>query len=889
MILVEPLNHKTIVNKIKFLTTICCFFISTVNFAQNKRDYKKTTDSLLKILKTEKKLDSFIKIAHDASVYYYKKADYEKAIFYSIKEVENGKKTQETNEYKKAIYNLGRFYYYNKEYYNAINTYNIVIDSFSIDIKTYQSYCEIGSNYLKLGDYYQALNYYKKGLQHPELFSSNSLYNKYINFAIINLNIETKESLNQQLLYLKKADSIKTKGNLLTYNGFATHFSNDITFNLDKSKYYYKKCLEIVLQQKDTFNIISTYNNLSWIYKKAKNDSTLYYLKTGLKLAKDDNSLKPLLLSNLAEYYTIKNANKESLSYLHKSLQLLTPNIIDSSYNSVPKLNDIILSQNKFLVLDNLKDKAENFNALNKYRIALENLKLADQLLDTIRNESTDTQSKLLWQKEASELYILAVKTSYLLNKPEEAFFFIEKNKAILLLENITKSNKEFKLNIPANILQKEYDLKQKINETENRLNSSKADKENVQKQYYSYKIEYNRFVENLKDSFPDYYRQKTPINIDALEHLKKTISKNKVVIEYILDNDEGYVLCITNDETKIYKLDEVNLLKDKLSKYLNLISKPFNNTRDLNNYTNSSKELCQLLLPMLKDVNLLKKKKLLIIPDYTLQNLPFESLKSNNKPLIEDFEISYAYSLSFLEKNKKLKRSANKPFIGFAPQTFNYDNLKALPQTNLEVQTIKKELNGVVLLDTSATKRNFFTEIKDYKIIHLSTHANANDSIAPWIAFKNEKLYLNELYTTKNKAELVILNACNSSLGEIKKGEGVFSLARGFFYSGANSVISSVWNVNDKSNAEITTSFYRYLKKGKTKSAALRQAKLDYINSHSLSEASPYYWSSLILIGDDSATYLNYNLLLYSALSVLLLIILFFLLKKIKFTGNKS
>ena len=109
---------------------------------------------------------------------------------------------------------------------------------------------------------------------------------------------------------------------------------------------------------------------------------------------------------------------------------------------------------------------------------------------------------------------------------------------------------------------------------------------------------------------------------------------------------------------------------------------------------------------------------------------------------------------------------------------------------------------------------------MNNYKIIHLSTHANANDSISPWIAFKNEKLYLNELYTTKNQAELVVLNACNSSIGQLNNGEGVFSLARGFFYSGANSVISSLWNVNDKSNAEITLSFYQHLKKGKSKSA---------------------------------------------------------------------
>lgn len=172
---------------------------------------------------------------------------------------------------------------------------------------------------------------------------------------------------------------------------------------------------------------------------------------------------------------------------------------------------------------------------------------------------------------------------------------------------------------------------------------------------------------------------------------------------------------------------------------------------------------------------------------------------------------------------------------------------------------------------------------------MHLATHANASNETSPWIAFKNEKLYLNELYTIKNQAELVVLNACNSSLGKINNGEGIFSLARAFFYSGANSVVSSLWNVNDKSNTEITISFYNYLKEGKTKSAALRQAKLDYLTSHSLSESSPYYWSSLILIGDNSAIELNDNLLINSILGVLFLLFVIFRIKKSKIMGNKS
>ena len=143
----------------------------------------------------------------------------------------------------------------------------------------------------------------------------------------------------------------------------------------------------------------------------------------------------------------------------------------------------------------------------------------------------------------------------------------------------------------------------------------------------------------------------------------------------------------------------------------------------------------------------------------------------------------------------------------------------------------------------------------------------------------------LHELYTLKNQADLAVLSACKTAQGEIAVGEGIMSLARGFFYSGANSVIPSLWNVNDKSTSTIMTSFYKNLKNGKTKSEALREAKLDYITTHTLSEASPYYWSSFILIGDSGSLALkqDHSILLAFISIVILFLMLYLIYYKVK------
>ncbi len=874
------------VKKLLYLSLVL-FAIKICGQDKAKNIFKQQTDSILKRYKEDNKLDSIAILSHDVSIKYYKKGDFNKAVFYAKKEVDLGNKVLNNSKYKKSIYNLGRFYYLNKKYSKSIENLRKVVDSFEVNAMTYRAYCAIGRGYNKLGDFYQAINYFKKGLSKKDLFTTRDLLDNYNNLAIIYQNIGTKKSLNKEFKLLKKIDSLLKQTNSgysriqLLNSAYGNYYSKKLTFDYTKSRKYYLKLLDNAIQYNDSVNINTASINLGSLYNRQKKDSALFFLKKGLKHVTESDDYLYLYL-NLSDYYFNNNEYKKSLSYNHKVLLQSTLSKIDSSYNFVPEIKSLINTTNKSFIINSLKGKAKIFlkwhtvsNNSKHVELALENIILADKLMTISRQNSFESKSKLVWQTEASKLYMLAVKACYKLNKPEQAFYFMEKNKALLLLDNIYENEIKNKVSLPSSVLQKELDLKRAIYTVENELDKNKQLKE----KYHSLKIEYNNFIESLKLKYPEYYNSKELIDIETIKFIKNSINKKTTVLEYILNKEEGFLLLITKNNTQLFKLNEVENLNATINGYLKLISEPLSEIEKIKKHKKIANQLYNILFPF-NNKNLLKEK-LLIVPDYTLQNLPFESLKNQNKYLIEHYEVSYAYSLSFLNKNKNIKRKAKRSVIAFAPKSFDYDNLQVLSRSENEVKTINKILNGEVLLATLASKNNFLSKIKEYKIIHLSTHANANDSIAPWIAFKNKKLYLNELYTTKNEAELVVLNACNSSLGKINAGEGVFSLARGFFYSGANSVISSLWNVNDKSNAEITTSFYHYLKKGKTKSAALRQAKLDYLKTHTLSDLSPYYWSSLILIGNDSPVFFCNNILTYSVLSLLLISSLFLFYKK--------
>jgi CHAT domain-containing protein len=100
---------------------------------------------------------------------------------------------------------------------------------------------------------------------------------------------------------------------------------------------------------------------------------------------------------------------------------------------------------------------------------------------------------------------------------------------------------------------------------------------------------------------------------------------------------------------------------------------------------------------------------------------------------------------------------------------------------------------------------------------------------------------------------ELVVLSACETGLGDVKAGEGVFGLRRAFFFAGARTLVSSLFEVPDTQTREMMQTFYGGMKSGKSKLDALRDAQLAMIQKRRKSEqaAHPFFWASFVLIGD--------------------------------------
>ena len=116
--------------------------------------------------------------------------------------------------------------------------------------------------------------------------------------------------------------------------------------------------------------------------------------------------------------------------------------------------------------------------------------------------------------------------------------------------------------------------------------------------------------------------------------------------------------------------------------------------------------------------------------------------------------------------------------------------------------------------------------------------------------------LYTGEIYNLELNADIVILSACETALGEIKKGEGVVGLSTAILYAGSRNMILSLWRVADNPTKKLMVYFYEFLLAEYDDFAqmpsfanALYQAKLQIIKDGKY--AHPYFWSAFILIGN--------------------------------------
>lgn len=840
----------------------------------------KASDSIIQqkvlgIITVNKKDFSSLELAecyHEYGKWFYKnrqkkEGNLNEAIQYTQKSVVL-KKANKVSEksLKKSLYNLGYFYSKRGNTFEAIKYYQQIKDLSYVDRKTLYALNELANMYMINGDY-------QRSILNLDLLISESLkdsaFNKWTIQAYLT-RAETYGAMDRQVFSKKiKSDIDKVSLLLDSYTGSSTSYYSRLyqiegnrllenNFPKEAIPYFHNGLKS--LSNIDLHNKAIIYNSLGHSYFKLREyNIALDYFNKAIKC----DSIYTPPYENIGDVYVARNEYKLGLKQYQKAINTLV--VSELAITDTIENKSLELVTNKYYLLHHLTQKAKAWMGYYKatqskkyLQYALQTFKVADQLIDIIRFQSIEYKSKLYWREQGASLYSGAVEVCYLLNKPKEAFYFMEKNKAILLLEDLSNYQAIENIKLPLALANKEMQLKNKINFLEAKLQYAFSTKEvlkdSLQRQLYLSKRRYSTFVDSLVVAYPEYgkYKREIPI-ITFKEAIEFSKVKEFFFLQYITTDTKAYGMLIGAQEPILFEIEKAEKLTNDIKKYQDVVAQKFVTVEEQQSFGLAANKLFKKLFP-LEVYQQVKGHQVIIIPDYRLQEVSFETLTTSENPtdyLIKEAEISYAYSISHLENNNKVYRNSKAQFLAIAPVHFKALHLPTLQYTSIEANSLKNIFSGNVLLDEKATKTNFLTQAGSYKALHLATHAEVDGQTDPWIALSDSRLRLQELYSYKNEHELVTLSACKTSLGKIHLGEGVMSLARGFFYGGAKSVVSSVWATNDKANQQIMISFYQYLQQGKSKSKALQQAKLDYLKTHEGIEASPFYWGGNILIGD--------------------------------------
>lgn len=653
-----------------------------------------------------------------------------------------------------------------------------------------------------------------------------------------------------------------------------------------------------------TFSFLDALIEMSLFYAKIGNN------KKALSLAEEaynythrkefeNKLLRFFQTQNLAEVnYRLKNY-KDALRYSNEALEYFSEDhleltsLLDSIQNETRKPRSLLVNiKSKYFLKD---DKSIPFleNQIKETEKAIAVLETKKSIIKTqgdlevLLNDNEELinfRKKLylnLYEKTKNEAHLDAI-----INIHESSIY--NRVRSRLNLKDLAR------FNIDPKIIQRENQLKKNIDSV---LTTSINIKDFIEANTLR-----DLFLDSIKQSHPKYYKMRYATLFESLGDMQQMIPKNTSIVRYFFIDKTLQALILNQNVKKIIPL---NFEDSK-----NIISQLIENQSQISKTSDLLYNLYQDLWEPFADEII--TKNVIIIPDGDLYNVSFETLTPTKiksfkelatNSILAKHNISYNYSLYLLGQYKNATTYKNS-FIAFAPEfndkmkenyklavtdSINLDKtyLTLLQQPfNVDLaKTYAKLFDGNFFLNENSTEQIFKQNASEHKIIHIGTHAESNNIspelsrllFAKNVSENNEdgSLYAYEIYDTSLNSNLAILTACETGKPSYQAGEGMISLAHAFNYAGSESILTSLWKVDERSTSEIIESFYKHINAGKPKDEALRQAKLEYIGNTEGRTLAPKFWAGLVLMGDTSPVEISNGMLIWQWLGIAAFILL--------------
>jgi Uncharacterized protein conserved in bacteria len=352
-----------------------------------------------------------------------------------------------------------------------------------------------------------------------------------------------------------------------------------------------------------------------------------------------------------------------------------------------------------------------------------------------------------------------------------------------------------------------------------------------------------------------------------SIKDIQTLLPSDETLVEYYYHGDTLFAFIMTQGSVKGVKLDSRGLNNDVIAFRKNMLDN-LDQTRSITikdvspdrgadkstafrSFRDSGRSLYEKIFKPLEPM--ITTKNVTIVPHGALHYVPFNALITDKGYLLDTYAIRILPSASVLQFLQTKRSGQTGELIAFGNPDLN-DTKHDLPFAQSEALAITKDNpKAKVLLRKQASKTAVKKFSDQFRYVHFACHGifNPDKPLESGLVLSKDDqndgmLTVNELYDMRLNADLVTLSACETALGKVSNGDDVVGFTRGFLYAGANSIVSSLWEVNDEATSILMQELYKNLK-DKDKRTALRLAQLkvkDTYNSH------PYFWAAFQLTG---------------------------------------
>lgn len=719
----------------------------------------------------------------------------------------------------------------------------------------------IGATYDNLGDYPRALNYYDQAIQKFE--ATNAIISKaktLINKGVIYS--KTRQFSNAKTCYEEALNVFKNKGNVRGIASVLTKLAS-----LKSPDYSYEQKLSLLAEalklRKDTLDLYGeAYTHLLignvLAEKKEYSEAEISYqnslkinrrigdqrgeIATLYELAKLHKSLGNL---DIAKQEIEKAIDMVELSRISVDVQSLRTTYFAQSHSFYDFYIDLLMSLSKE-GSDEYAVSAFEFSEKSRSR----------SFLDSLSQPTTHSGSELI-SLQRSQQSLINHKINQLILLKKEG-----------VLEKIPLVEKEIDL------------IRVELEKTEAKVRSNTSQSPN----------------------------SSTPLSLRVIQ--EKIIDSNTVLFEYFLGENQSFLWVIKKNSINTYFLPRREIIEKLAKKMDGSIRKRTNATKytepeDITEadaqYIETARKLSDIILqPFLNNLN---ERQIIVVTDECLNYISFNTLPIKAKsrvsgdylPMISKFEIINILSASSLirlrEKTDSKSKKSNTIAIIADPIFDSKDeriSKKVVKSDDVALRAIDLERGGISFkrlpftetegtnignlaiaqnykcdkyFGINAQMKPFLERANIYRMIHFATHGasknfhNGLSAIIMSLLDENGN-YIDGILSTdiilglNLNADLVVLSACNTGLGENFAGEGTVGIARSFMYAGAKSVIVSLWPVDDAATSELMKRFYiEVFKNQVTYSEALRLAQVSMLTHPKWKD--PFFWGAFIIQGE--------------------------------------